>query len=467
MVTDDVLDDESEFVEFLLGLVHQKQVVLDRYSESGPPPDAQRVREDRLYVPGWVVYEPRPEDPSETILGRIYTAHGDSGTLSAVWGSDAALRGDRHASVFADLVPDTAQAIASASADLLTDRICEATGAHLCITKRPLLLHLTRTRNPRSAVKYVAVDPAQALPIVGMYLRSLGLFLVDVRPDGSGSHRVDRPLFYWLATRSLLPGTWRWTAACAQLAEARSDRSLAWTSAAFHQRIARALRARDLVHAALSSPQDAAMRDEAVDQFDTMVLALMGALDAAARATDRLLGIGTKRHLIGWHKQIWRDQLEHHGHAALAARLAPGTSGFAALRTLAALRNTIHGEPLRPVTSLVPDRLSRRTLLRLPSVDAHELLPHLEALGGEVQWGVQSLGAFDVHADIQAVTRGLFKWIPQIIDNALDDVGQTIQGVPQVEPSNWLEALVTNSEVHIRVLGQMGLSSVTTRPADR
>lgn len=70
--------------------------------------------------------------------------------------------------------------------------------------------------------------------------------------------------------------------------------------------------------------------------------------------------------------------------------MAPGTPGRDALEAVQLLRNTIHGEAMRPVDHHEGGR--RRSLLDVPDRELGRLRHVLERRGGAARWGLEERG---------------------------------------------------------------------------
>ena len=61
--------------------------------------------------------------------------------------------------------------------------------------------------------------PAEALTLVGLYLRAQGEFHILNHVS------FNRGLYFWVGTRDILPAAWRWFNACGQYASGAGDDS--------------------------------------------------------------------------------------------------------------------------------------------------------------------------------------------------------------------------------------------------
>lgn len=410
----------------LAGLLTHPHIRLLRYADAGPPNDLQR-RGGELFVDavdGWVVVQsPDTEKPSTGFIP-VVGSHGGL-AMEAALGEDfvRAAGSDDRTSAYAEL--DPGRRAERRRADVLAAQAALALQAHLFITERAYLHAATW----QFADGLLVASPADALPLVSLYLRTQNQYYTWRSLDGTGSDTMNRGLFYWVGTRELLPAGWRWFAACVQHAYATKNDRIVYLGQSLFQRVQRALQARDDAHCALNLPQDNDTADAALGSLDQVVLALMGAVDVTARIAHMALGLTpSKMHDAGWQRDGWLKQVKS-AHEPLAALVAAGTRHRHVLTILSSLRNSIHGAALDALA--LGDRGRREaTLVGLPHADGEKLVQAMDGCGGRGSWGVQQLRPDRYHADPGVLLEQIF---PNVI-SLLNDVqaGTPVENLPGV-----------------------------------
>lgn len=363
-------------------LIDDPLVRLYRYADDGPPATVEATHEalDVTVYPGWAVLSDRDRDdqiwqvafPTETGFSVAAVA----GNAADVAAADASSRAYR------ELGDEVARA--RRRADTLAAMVAEqAVKADLFITDRGYL-HERR----RAFARGVTIcRPEDALPLLSLYLRRQDRFLVD------RNFRLNRGLFYWVATRELLPEAWRWFTACAQHATGSGDDALMLLGGSLLLRVDRALEARDAIHVALNQTQDNDLKDDELANLDVVLMLLMAAVDVTARVAHRTLGMPLgdefraawqNRRPGGWFESIQQTE------PALADATGNGTGGLDTLTILRLLRNSVHGAALQGI-AFSPHRGSYESLVALPRNDQADVLAAMERLGGRAAWGVRSI----------------------------------------------------------------------------
>jgi hypothetical protein len=368
----------------LTGLLTHPYVELLRYRDEGPPPDAPR----REYGPpvarqsaaeGWA--ELLAPDGSD-VRSLIYAA--SSGvTHAGIWGNrtDVARR-DAYSSVYAELTPDKASE--QRERDALALGVAESAHADLFITERPYLL---ARRLPAQRVTVCRLH--EALALVGLYLRSQQAFIIWRGTDGVGSFNMNEGLYYWVGTRELLPTAWRWFTACVHQSNAIGDGTFLELGQSLLQRVQRALEARDRFHRAFNLPQNNDTASAVLSELDSILVSLMGAVDASARVAHLVLGITGPPSNAGWqHDRQWLPRVAA-SESTLAALFDAGTVHNHALSVLRLMRNTVHGQMIRSTALQQPGRMLE-TAIMLPSDNEAAILSSMDTLGGRGSWGAST-----------------------------------------------------------------------------
>lgn len=178
--------------------------------------------------------------------------------------------------------------------------------------------------------------------LMGLYLRARGERLVEVEPPGTGV-MANEDRVYLLGALAMLPeyevlheGTW-------DIWKETGDPTVVGLGDAVAVRLGRALKARDYLHVRRRAPSVREIWSDVLYFFESLLICLQGALDAAARLLHELFHLKGSRKRANWG---WADWW-----AALEASAAP-VAGFdrSCLDDLDVLvgdlRNSIHGEVL-------------------------------------------------------------------------------------------------------------------------
>jgi len=206
------------------------------------------------------------------------------------------------------------------------------------VTSRPYLLQV--------GPDFSGYTPAEAMALVGLALRvhgnrSIGSDLTDLSLGGS--------TFHFILGRELTYEGWRWFSACvAHSLAIKDDKAINLGQTAL-ERLQRVLQIRDRMHASAKIPSSETTADEVVFQFETLLLFLSAAFDATARVAH-LVYLGPDYKEAGWRRSGWHERLTQ-AEPELASLVADGTEGGTVLRLISRLRNSIHGEALRPLTT--------------------------------------------------------------------------------------------------------------------
>ncbi len=188
----------------LVGFLTCEGIAYRRYSDESPRlGGAWRVTSAGERVPvGWVVTEASHEN---TDSYSVAWAVGDHAFRTALAGEPSLFaKHDCHTRAYDSLGPE--QALARRIADAVAACAARQVTADPYITERPYLHH---TKLP--TVQGVTVcTPAEALALIGLYLRTQGDFLVWKDPGSKRAATFNKGLFYWVGARELLPAGWRW-----------------------------------------------------------------------------------------------------------------------------------------------------------------------------------------------------------------------------------------------------------------
>jgi hypothetical protein len=403
-------------------LVGHELVRLYRYADDGPPPDvASRDNTPGVYD-GWAVIHHR--DDAKHVFGVLLPSGTDGYALSGVFGNAADIaEQDTSTDSYRELDPRESARRRHADAEAVMVA-AQAVQADLYVTERRYL-HAAR----RKLAQGVTVcTPADALPILGLYFRRQGVYLL--------AHRfgANRGLFYWVGARELLPEAWRWFTACNQHAQSAGDDSMLLLGESLLQRVHRALEARDAVHISLNQPQNNDTQTEAIANLDTALVLLMGAVDVTARVAHRVLGLGNSEHHAAWQdrkRKGWLDQVRKR-RPQLAAVVDAGTEGDHTLTILRQLRNSVHGTALKGM-AFQRSTAPLESLVRLPLDYEAEILAAMDSLGGRSTWGVNSMqlgNGIGTHLDPGVLVDRLFAYVLDLLNALMQRTPmETLSGV--------------------------------------
>lgn len=405
---------EDSPARLLAALLGHPSITVFRHRDGGPPEHAERVRTPLSDAAiGWM--DVGPLDARYGIYP-VKTAREGHIYRSMVMGNwDEVARGDVESGVYADLGE---QAAGEARVrDSLVAEAAGAAGADVYITERAYLHSADSVRLQREVA---ILTPEAALPLIGLHLRSQGVFLTEYSYDGTYTSTLNRGLWMWVGARALLPASWRWFSACVHR-DGQDDMFLTLLAQTLLTRVQRALEARDAVWRALHQPQTNDTAAEALSNLDFVLLALMGAFDVSARVTHEVLGADMEPltpYKAGWQNRKWRKKVRE-SCQPLAEVMDDGTAGQYALDIVRLLRNSVHGAALAPISVTRPGGLDDVTLVELPPDDAEKLLAAMDALGGRATWGVSELIEGRIHVDPGKLLEGAVRHAVRTLDDIM------------------------------------------------
>jgi len=399
----------------LTGLPAHRYVRLLRYGDNGPSrgvPRRQYGRADSglAVAEGWA--ELLPPDGNE---GRDVVHTETSGpVLSAIWGKRAEYaRNEMTPTAYPDL--DGPTAADQRVRDGLAAEVAQAVGADIFITERPYLFETQAAIGQGVAI----CRTAEALALLSLYLRSQGEFIVFPAPDGTGSLSMNEGLYYQVGSVELLSQSWRWSDVCAQISQATGDETISELYGSLLRRLQRALKTRDSLHRACNVLQNNDTARTVLTELDSILIALMGAIDGTARVAHLVLGLSGKPHGAGWqHDQNWLPNVAAN-EPDLAKLFDPGTAHHRTLTILRLLRNTVHGQMLRTTAIQRTGRL-QETAIRLPSADVSMILAAMSDLGGREAWGVQTGANGSALVDPADFVERLFPHVLDLLNTTME-----------------------------------------------
>ena len=405
----------------LTGLLTHPYIKLLRYRDEGP---AEGLASDGEPPRGWACLLP-PD--SEELRGLVY-AYGSGGwTETGVPSTGAAYaRGDARAA-YGDRGAEAAAD--QRERDALAAGVATAVEADLFITERPYLFGERKIHI--SSVTLCRVP--EALAMVGLYLRSQGEYVLWRAADGSGRLTSNEWLYYQIGAVALLPELWRWSGIRAAAPQQETPDALRGLNGALQLRVVRALRTRDSFHRALNLPQHRdAVRTVLVD-LDTILVMLMGAVDASARFVHVLLAVQGDQRDAGWQKGGWRSRLAAHGQP-LADLFGSGAPLSDVLTILSRLRNAVHGQAIQ--ATMRQNGLVRDAPVTLPAEHESQVLASMDDLGGRAAWGAQQSAGGAVVFDPGQFVERLFPEVLRLLNAVMAATPPAYVGGQQPDPDS-------------------------------
>lgn len=450
-----VADISAPVESLLLGLLKAPEFFLLQYGDFGAPDDVPR-RESFLSDPiaeGWLEVHSASDDPANdfTACSARFLDDDDKSSFSVIAREEwLRLMSQLPTAGYYPALSSDEEA-AQLRRDALMVFAAEAVNTDLLITSR-----LGALDPPLRLTDGVTVlSPEAALPVIGLHLRRQGEFVIYRNIEGNATYRTDASSFWWMASHRLLDHSWNWILTGSKRQAELGDDRVAWLMQSAIERVSRSLRARDRVHAGLLIPQDSNSGDLVLDSLDSLLVNLMGALDAIARAADVILDLQTSKTQVGWQFKRWTKKV---------AELRPMTNHvlknesetFATLTILRKLRNCVHGEALAQFPFREDSTGPWQTLVGLPESDRSTLLEAAERSGGVAAWGFREVLDGRTHADIGRLTDRLFERTIILINELLfvvhpEEAKRTPTVPPEGENFLWTEMVAAS------ILWQLGL----------
>ncbi len=385
----------------LTGLLTHPYIKLLRYRDEGP---AAGLAGDGEPPRGWACLLP-PD--GEEQRGLVYAHDSGGWTYTGVSSAVAAhARGDGGAA-YGDRPPEAAAD--QRERDALAAGVATAVEADLFITERPYLFGERKIHIP--CVTLCRVQ--EALAMVGLYLRSQGEYVLWRAPDGSGGPTANEWLYYQIGAVALLQELWRWSGAQAAAPRQGTPYALVGLTGALLMRVVRALRTRDSFHRALNLPQQRDAVRTVLVNMDTILVMLMGAVDASARYIHVLLEVQGDHRDAGWQKGGWRSRLAGQSQP-LADLFASGTPLADVLTILSRLRNTVHGQAIQ--ATMRQNGQVRDAPITLPAEHESQVLASMDNLGGRAAWGAQPGAGGAVAVDPGQFVEQLFPAVLRLLN---------------------------------------------------
>lgn len=403
--------EDAHVVDLLRGLLRSESVRCWKVADEGPPLTAKRVRKPHgSAVDGWL--EVRPGRRDVGVTHDVTYVEGDQIVLTSIAGDigQAGIwKGDQTYSYLTDF--DAAE---RRDADSVVLGAAISAHCDLLITTRPFLLanQWFPDHGP------IRSGPRDAVALVSQYLRLRGEYVAEASPAGVAA-RFNKGLFYWVGARALLPAGWDWISTFSKpnADGAADDQNL--LALTVFQRVARALSARDALrwHSYLPHGNDVA--DDLLAELDTVLLSLVGAFDALARATHRVCGFEDSERQAGWQFKRWMKQLRA-CRSDITDVMDDGSVGADMFEVMRSLRNTVHGVGLRPVGIAMYPRLDRqRTVVSVPKEDARLIAGIVRRRGWEDSVGLEDWGEGRMYVSPLALVEHLIPLAAHVLNDIM------------------------------------------------
>lgn len=360
-------------------------VIWWRYADEGPPPGTPRVAAPFVGTAtvGWVVaerildhppvsHDVRYDEGEKVVIGCISGDVGRADILS------------RHRTDGDLPVEEASQRRGAAS---VAYGAALAAKADLLVTGRPFLL--SGGWFPGRGT--ICCGPTEAVALLGQFLRARGEYWIRSPHSPEVSARTNKGLFFWIAARALLPSGWAWQDECLRAANQQTTDTSVLALSAF-QRMARAIVVRDSLRWYAYLPQNNDVIDDLMAELDVFLINIVGAFDAVARVTHRLLGLAGSEYNAGWQRKSWLSDVRVRC-PEIAAVMESGSRGADLFEVVRRLRNTVHGAPIQALGTVgagSPD--TEGTAMRLPRDDVRAIVAILERRGWSESLGLEDWG---------------------------------------------------------------------------
>ena len=404
----------------LAGLLSEEGVKFWRFADDGAPrgtpeltiPETSLWEEPGGYPIGWLIAQ--PVDDTNGLASHEYCwTEGETINWGSLVGNMVEVAAaDTQAQAYSDL--SFGEARDRRIADTVAISGAQELGADIFVTERPYLYAARWLSRPGVAI----CKPADALELISLFLRSRGTFLIA--RTTSGRYTFDKGLFYWVGARAMLPSGWRWLSACVAQDQVRNSDELTYLGGSVFQRVTRSLQVRDDLLRALNTTQDANVEEDLLIALDTILVFLMGALDACARVAHHVAGLSPgDAYRAGWQKERWLKKIAPVAPAFNEA-VGPGSRGADILTVLRLLRNTVHGVGLNALRiASRPGGGLHDTLVGLPRAETALILHAVQRLGGREEWGLREIVSGVLHADPATLVEQLLPEVLRLLDTLM------------------------------------------------
>lgn len=253
-----------------------------------------------------------------------------------------------------------------------------------------------RERWKRTIHRAPLYTPEEAVAISGLFLRATGERVAEIEPPGVAIIVTEERL-YLLGATSLLGGYEQVWEGCGRHWSDTGDPALRSLVEAVAIRLGRALRARDYLNVRRRASDVDEIWSDVLYFFESVLVCLQGAADAAARLVQAIFGLKGGRTMANWGRRDWW--------AALGDSGAPSEEfDRECLEDIdllvGELRNSIHGEILgselrervEPTDPAAMTGYPRQSVVLDAELGA-AVLPAAERRGGSTRWAIHGISA--------------------------------------------------------------------------
>jgi hypothetical protein len=220
----------------------------------------------------------------------------------------------------------------------------------------------------------------EGVALIGLVQRRRNNFEIVTRVGvPKFTYKYSRWLYFWYASRDMLPSGWQLVTGSAQMPDDFKCRDLSLTAIA---RLSSALKCRDHIHEQLFLEQTNSSTEDAVFYLDYYLVSLVAAFDVLARVANAIYQ-PTTRATITWRGNVssrtWLAALSTQD-ATLANLMQPTTFCRDVLDFVAILRNLIHAEGLQGAMHTKNGKRAP-TLLQVPEAEVARIFDIIQRFG--------------------------------------------------------------------------------------
>jgi hypothetical protein len=251
----------------------------------------------------------------------------------------------------------------------------------LFVTLSPLLL---ANRDGKLFRETNIVTPAEAIKVVGLYLRLRENYIIEA--FGKATASLSRWLFYWVLVRHKLPRMWKYFSACVYADKKRNDNTLS-LGGSILTRCTRAIIARDQIGFQFYNYGGNESADTMMYHFDYLTILLSGAFDAMARIAHRAYSVKSpKERFTSFRKSKFIETLEDIKAKELST-IVQDNKFKDLMFLLSELRNTIHGANLTTLRYINTERMGL-SFVHLTDENALLIWEATQRYASAEKWGV-------------------------------------------------------------------------------
>jgi hypothetical protein len=429
--------------DLVFGLSTHDHVKMYLYGDDGPPEGTPMMKTD--FWPdaaiGWLVAE--TDEPDGITSHSLTYSDGKHSTTGGV------IRG-----LMERFAQTLARANGSASSDVFEkDSLLVVAAseiyADILITNRPSLLAARPINTPEPIT---IATPAEALSLLGLYIRSRGDYLPT--KGASFTFQYNKGHYWQDAVLLHVPNLLELTGRAALLDRSRGSSHLQLFSYAALRRLTRVFERRDAIWRLIDQKQDSDIAEDTLAALDSLLMFLMSAADVLAKLADGILGTTTNPINVGWQKPDWRKAITKKD-ATLGAAFADGTKPTTALKVLRLLRNCIHDEGLDSIAVQPPTRI-QETWIVLPRSQATPITEAMKTHAPLTKWGVHDGPDGSRYVEVGALMETLLVEVLSALNVAAARLGKILETLTPAPPP-LPKSQVNEALIALHIQWQIGL----------